>query len=469
MSLTPQTGEVLITVLVLVGIGVVAVQLLRGKRGGGAEEYYLANRSVSWVVLALSLSMTTVWGVWCLFVGIPLSVGLMAWTVPGGVAVVGLLFLGVILSLPYRSSHASTLPAFLRARYGKSVGLTVAGVSIAVTLFVSIPFTILIGSRLLSVLLGWELVSSALLMVVVTGLFVIAGGYPAVMATHVAGSVAAGAGILCLAMNGFSPGEEGLHRILPGTEASFLPAASALMIVGLWFTCIDQSIVQRVMAARSCKAIKGGAAAAAGLVLLGVVALSFGFGPIPGEGSRMVENTIGAGFIGAAIVAFSVASLAGLFMSAATVFAMDVFRAGEKKSDEATLILVGRLANTVIVILAIMAASLIALAGSGSIIWMARALGIVLPPIVVILLLGLSWPRMHGRGALWALLLGWSTGIGFVAMSAEGLEGMTRGVLLTFAISAVVCIGVSLVTAPRAGVGASEGAIVHEDLQVPKP
>jgi SSS family solute:Na+ symporter len=456
-------------VLVLAGIAFAALQVTRGRKGAGAAEYFLASRSVGWLALAVSLSVTTIWGLWSVFAGMPVSSGLMGWVIPGCAAVVGLVLLGLVFAPLYRTSNAATIPAFLGERYGRSVGVAVAGVSIAVTLLVRIPFTILIGSRLLNALLGWEIMSSALLMIVVPGLFVIAGGYHAVIATHGAGGIAAGAGVLFLAFNGFFPTEAMLHRAVPEAEGSLVPLVTGVAVVGLWFTCIDQYVVQRVIAARSCAAMRGGAALAALLVVLGVVAIATGFDTAPAEGAQLIGSSVAAGFVGAAIVAFGMASLSGLFMSAATVFAMDVFLAGRKRSDEAALVLVGRLANTVIVILAIMAASSIALTGAGSIHWMARALAIALPPVVAILLLGLVWSRMHGRGAFWALVIGWGAGVGFSGMSAESMGAMMQGVLLTFALSALVCVGVSLATAPRGELGSVMGTIVHEGLQVRKP
>jgi SSS family solute:Na+ symporter len=183
----------------------------------------------------------------------------------------------------------------------------------------------------------------------------------------------------------------------------------------------------------------------------------------------MAGNSVAEGFVGAAIISLVIATLAGLFMSAATVFALDVFPAGRTTTDEAALVLVGRLANTVVVILAIMAASSITMTGAGSVFWMARALIIALPPVVAILILGLTWARMHGRGALWALILGWATGVGYTVVSVGGVGAEMYGVLLTFVVSTIVCVVVSLIAAPPRSLEQEGEAILTPGLQVRKP
>jgi SSS family solute:Na+ symporter len=468
MPIAAHTGDTLIITLVLAGIGVAAFRATRGRKGAGTAEYFFASKTVEWPALAISLAVTTVWGIWAMFAAMPVSLGLPGWIIPGAVAVLGLLLLGVVFSPLYRMSHATTLPAFLGERYGRGVGLVTAGVSVAVTLLVLIPFTILIGSRLLNALLEWELMSSALLMIAVPGLIVIAGGYHAVIATHSASGIAAGIGALFLAVNGFFPGETIMHRVVPDGDTSLTQLLAGLTIVGLWFACIDQYAVQRTVAARSSLAMRRGTAGAAFLVVLGVCALATGFGSSPGT-IGMAGNSVAEGFVGAAIISLVIATLAGLFMSAATVFALDVFPAGRTTTDEAALVLVGRLANTVVVILAIMAASSITMTGAGSVFWMARALIIALPPVVAILILGLTWARMHGRGALWALILGWATGVGYTVVSVGGVGAEMYGVLLTFVVSTIVCVVVSLIAAPPRSLEQEGEAILTPGLQVRKP
>lgn len=458
--MTPHTIEILIVTLVLSGIGFTAVQATLRRKGTGAVEYFLAGRNVSWWALAVSLAVTTIWLTWSIFTGIPVGPGLMAWVAPGGMAVAGLVMLGVVISMRYRDSVASTIPAFLGERYGRAVGVAVAIISIGITLLVSVPYTIFIGSRLLNALLGWELMSSALLVVVVTGLLVIPGGYTAVMAMHAAGGVAVGLGVLLLATGGFYPAGEIIQRIGPDPEASWMEVVAGLAIIGFWFTCIDQSVVQRVKAARSSAATRGGAALAALLVALGVSGIAVGFDVVPAEESRIIEAGVAAGFVGAAVVAFEIATLSTLFMSASTVFSMDLLRFRRAKEHDVVLVLVGRLANTGIVILTILAASSLALTEGRSIEWMVRAAAYALSPVVAILLLGLLWPRVHGGGAVWALVLGWSAGIAVGLVSAGGVGSVLEGVVATFALSVLVCTGVSLFTSPRQSPGRVAGTVV---------
>ncbi len=465
MSPMHRTYDLLIILAVLAGMAFAALRSIQGRKGADASEYFLARRDIGWLSLGASLFVTTMWGFWSLALAKPVAAGLSGWLLPGAVVVVALVALGIGFVSPYRASGAATVPSFLGERFGRHVGFAVALASIGLTLFVHIPFTILIGTQLVNALMGWDLMSSGLLMVVIPGLFVVAGGYPAAIAAQSAGAVAAGAGLLFLAVNGFPGGEGVLHRVLPDAGASWTPLVAGMAILGLWSLCMDQHVVQRVFAARSCTQGRTGSLSAAAMVMVGVAAVTVGCEGAGSPGLRMGGSGIAGGFIVAAVIAFAMASLSGHFMSIATLMTMDIVRPIRKAAGEAALVLVGRLTSTAVVILAILTASSIGLIGPAVLAWMIPAAVAIAPPVVAVMLLGLFWPRMHGRGALSALVAGWAAGLVQTGMTLEPGAGMIQNAVVTFAVSAFVFVSVSLTVAPLGTLRKVPGTI----LQVRKP
>ena len=108
----------------------------------------------------------------------------------------------------------------------------------------------------------------------------------------------------------------------------------------------------RPLAARSAGDLKRGGAAAAILLLLGMLLLALGAGTLkPGT----LDPGLASGLLGAALLAFVMATLAGQFLSVSTLFTMDVFKAFSRNQDDTALVLVGRLVTTIEVIFAILA------------------------------------------------------------------------------------------------------------------
>ena len=470
MPRVSQTYEFLIIVLGLAGMGIAGLVAMRRGKGYDTSGYFLAGRTIGPLALGVSLAVTTLWGVWSLSIGMPVSFGLGGWIVLGAVAIVGLLLLGFVFAPIYRTADVVTVPAFLRGRYGSSVGLAAALVSIVLTLVIRIPFTILVGSRFLNLLFGWELMSSALLLIVIPGLFVVAGGYPAIIASQGVGGIAAGAGLIFLAFNGFSYGETFPHPIFNESESSWVPLLTGMSVIGVWFMCIDQFVVQRAFAARSCATIRSASGLAAVLVGIGVVAFAAGFkDPLIVANPVAGSHSVASGFIGGGVIAFVMASLSSDFMALSTLFTMDVVYANRTRTGEAVAVLVGRLSNTGIVILAILAASSVAFIGAGNINLMVQGVTAAVPPLVAVMSIGLLWPRMHRRGAIWALCVGWITALIQFGLQSKGIGEMMQGSVVTFVVTALVFVMVSLASPRLRSLGRASGTFLEKGLEVRKP
>jgi SSS family solute:Na+ symporter len=467
MTTTPHTLELLIVLVALTGIGLAGLLAPRGKKSSGTVTYFLASRDVGWPALSISLAMTALWGIVSLSAGLGAPSDGPGLTVLGVMAAGGLVIFGFLFAPRYRASHAATIPAFLAERYGKRVGLAVAVVSVVITLFIQIPFTILVASRLLNALLGWEFMSSALLMIVVPGLCVVARGYHGVIGMQSAGGIVCAVGLLFLALNGYSSAHPLLAPVLSEAGIPWAMLLPGIAVLGVWYTCIDQFAAHRSFVARSSAAVRNSSGLAAGLVVLAIVGAAAGFErALSPAGQAMAADNVTAGILGAAIISFGVASLSGYFMSVATLFTVDGFLAHRKRCDEVALVTVGRLTNTAAALLAILAASSVAFMGAGSIEWMIRAVVVAVPPVVAVTTIGLFWLRMHGRGASWALGVGWLAGLFQVGMSTAGIAGLMQAALLTFLCSALVLVAVSLVSAPVGALGTMPQVSLEEGLGV---
>jgi len=460
-----RTYDLLIILAALAGMTFAALRAIQGKRGTDPSEYFLARRDIGWLPLGVSLFVTTVWSFWSFALVKPVAPGLQGWLFSGAIAVIALVVLGTGFVSPYKASGAATVPAFLGERFGRHVGLAVALASIGLTLFIQIPFTILVGTQLVNALMGWDLMSTGLLMVVIPGLLVVAGGYPAAIAAQSAGGVTAGIGLLFLAVNGFPGGDSGLHQTLSEPVVSWIPLVGGMAILGLWSHCMDQQVVQRVFAARSRGQGRAGSLVAAAMVMAGVVAVTAGYESVGSPGPRMSSSGFAGGFIVAGVIAFGMASLSGHIMSVSTLMTMDIVRPMQKASGEAALVLVGRLTNTAGVILAILMASSIALIGPALLDWIMPVAAAIAPPVVAVMLLGLFWPRMHGRGALSALVVGWTAGLLQANVAPAPGTQTVQTIIVTFLVSAVVFVVVSLAVAPLGDLRKVPGTI----LQVRKP
>jgi solute:Na+ symporter, SSS family len=298
-------------------------------------------------------------------------------------------------------------------------------------------------------------------------LCVVARGYHGVIGIQSAGGVVCAVGLLFLAFNGYSPAGSLLAPALSGAGIPWAIVLPGLAVPGVWWLCIDQFAVHRTFVARSSAAARRGSGIAAGLILLGIAAVAAGFGrAVSPAGQGSAVNTVTAGFLGAAIISFGVASLSGYFMSVATLFTADIFLSQRKKCDEVALVMVGRLTNTAAALLAILAASSVAFMGAGSIEWMVRAHVATVPPVVAVTTIGLFWPRMHGRGASWALGAGWLAGLIQAVVSPVGIVGAMQVALLTFCCSALVLVAVSLASAPLGKLGTLPEVSLEEGLGV---
>lgn len=418
---------ILLYFLLVMGIGIYF-----SRKNKNSTEYFLAGRNVGWVAIGASLFASNISSEH--FIGLAgsgassgLAVGHFEW-----LASLIVLLLGWVFVPFYLKSGIFTMPEFLERRFNHSSRMYLTSVSIIAYILTKISVTLFAGGLLLHTILGWDMITSAVVLVIVTGLYTIAGGLTAVIYTEVMQTVVLIGGALTLTVLGLNEvgGFAGLEAKLPGsffqmfkpmTDPDF-PWTGIIFgapILGIWYWCTDQFIVQRVLSAKNINHARSGAIFAGFLKLLpvfllvlpGLIAVAL-FPEISGDEAypTLVKShllPIGVkGVVIAGLLAAIMSSLASCFNSSSTLFTMDFYKNYRPKATERELVTVGRLATTVLVILGILWVPMIRSLSGQLFVYLQSVQGYISPPIAAAFLVGVFWKRANGQGAIYALIIG---------------------------------------------------------------
>lgn len=418
-------GVILAYFAITVGLGI----WVSRKRGESSASYFLAGRNVGWIAIGASLFAANISSEH--FIGLAgsgaargLAVGNFEW-----MATIFIMMLGWIFVPIYLRSGIFTIPEFLEKRFNKASRIYLTTVSIIAYMLTKISVTLFAGSLLLQELLGWDMYTSTIIMVVLTGIYTIMGGLGAVIYTSLVQTVILIGGAIALTVVGLNEvgGFTGLQERLPADYFSMFKPVSdpnfpwtgmvfGAPILGIWYWCTDQYIVQRVLSARNINHARSGAILAGFLkilpvfilVLPGLIAAAL-YPEISGDEAypilvnRFVLPAGLKGFIIASLLAALMSSLASCFNSTSTLFTMDFYKRFNPSASERRLVLMGRLATTLMVVTAILWVPLTRLISSQIYIYMQSVQAYISPPIAAVFLLGIFWKRLNGRGAIWAL------------------------------------------------------------------
>lgn len=454
----PHMNVLVVLALAFVAIAVAGVNAMRQGHGRTVVAYLLAERKASWLRQGGSLFVTTIWSLMCVWFIIPATWKLEGWIPIGAIAAMAMLVLALVFVPLYWNSATVTVPQLIGKRFGRRVGMALSLSAILLTLFVRIPLAIAVGGAVLHYLLGWDLMLTAILAVVVPGLFAVAGGFSAVLATQGVEAIIALGGLAVLAVRGSGTNDftAGVWQAAAPLNVPLLAGAAAVM--GVWYMCVDQFTVQRTLAVRSSEEARKGSITAAVLIVAGVLLLAAGSTTtLMRNSSGEAPQDLAAALLGVAVLSMIMAYVAGHFLSVSAMVTMDVFPMLRPGRDEASLVLVGRLTTSVAAILAVLAALAASVLPSPPLEWLVLPYAVLVPPAAAIALIGLPWPRMHERGARWGLGVGWLTGavVGGLRLAKGADVGLfPETALMSFLAAALVFVGISFAAGPVA-VGAS--------------
>jgi SSS family solute:Na+ symporter len=522
------------------------------KNKNNTADYFLAGRNLGWWIIGSSIFASNI--------GSEHVVGLAGAGATSGVALAHyelhawcLLILGWVFVPFYMRSMVFTMPEFLEKRFSTGSRYVLSIVSIVTFIVSKIAVGIFAGGVVFGTLLpemhmdiGGVHIDSfwigSVLVIVLTGLYTTLGGMRAVAYNDAVQAIILIIGSACLTFYGLHK-LGGWHEmkviagsdmfnlwkpLIPaGVQGTWSPvletnAAGQVVkqawyfngnfpwlgmlfcapIIGLWYWCTDQYIVQRALGAPNQTEARRGSIFAAFLKLFpvylfiipGIICFALAkSGKIPelaaiigpdghanaaaaqGSFPMMVQYLLPPGLRGivvAGLLSALMGSLAGVFNACSTLFTVDLYEKWKPKATQAQLVRVGRLATGVMVVVALLWIPVIKNA-QGLYGYLQSVQSYLAPPIFVVFFLGVFYKRMTAQGALWAMIVGFILGIFRMLVDTPvtlGLSGLQNGytpgsflwivnntyfqyfsVLITI-VSAIVMVGVSYMTpAPTEG------------------
>ena len=403
---------------VLIAIGIWA-SMKRKKEGS----LFLAEHSLRWHHIGFSMWGTNV-GPSMLIASA--SAGFTTGIVSGNYAWYAFVFIALLAFV--FAPRISTLPEFMGLRFGQSTRNILAWYTIVTVIISWLALTLFAGGVLIRQVFDIPMWSSALVLVVISAFFTMLGGLKAVAYTNVYQMILLIVVSLILVIVGLDK-VGGIQALVdkvpsdywvmfkPNTDEAFpwLPILLGYPVMGVWFWCTDQSMVQPVLAAKDLREGQLGTNFTGWLKILdvalyilpGIICFAL-FGDTlknPDEAYlTMVENLFPVGMVGlvfAVLTACLVSTIGSALNALSTVFTMDVYVKNFKPgAPQWEINLVGRIVVLIGAVLAIvMTVAIDAIKGLNLFNVFQSVLGFIAPPMASVFLLGIFWKRCTARAA----------------------------------------------------------------------
>jgi SSS family solute:Na+ symporter len=479
------TIDILFVLLYLLVIAGVSVWSIR-KSKSSPSDYFLANRNLGWWVIGASILASNV--------GSEHIVGLAGTGATSGL-VMGhyelhswiVLVLGWVFVPFYMRSMVYTMPEFLERRFNAKARRLLSIIQLLSYVIAKASVTIFAGALVFNSFLGIDFWTGAVVLVVVTGIYTILGGLHTVMYTEAIQAIVLLLGSAILLFIGLdkvggwqgminSVPKEKLNMFRPLSDPDFpwLGILFASPIVGIWYWCTDQHIVQRCLAAKNEHEARRGTIFAAYLKLL-----PFFIFLVPGlitvamvnQGTLTLADNNAAfptlvkeimplglrGLLAGGLLAALMSSLASVYNACSTLFTMDIYQKMKPSASGKELVKVGRLATGTVVLLGMAWIPLMNRISGTLYQYLQSVQSYLAPPIAAVFLLGIFFSRLNAKGAFSAMVVGFI--IGIIKLTLELFQNNLTGVLHDFAtinflyfciclflVSIVVMVVVSLLT-----------------------
>ncbi|MFZ0280550.1 MAG: sodium:solute symporter [Bacteroidales bacterium] len=443
------------------------------KKNETSTDYFLAGRDATWLAIGSSIFASNIGSehlVGLAGAGASTGMAMAHWEMHGWL----ILILGWFFVPFYARSGVFTMPEFLERRYNKGSRSVLSIISLVSYVFTKVAVTVYAGGIVFKQVFGIESIMgidffwiSAVGLVVLTGIYTTLGGMKAVLWTSVlqtpillVGSVA----ILVIGLiklGGWSEMME-ICRAVPvnadgDTMTQLMRSANdpeypwtgvilGSAIIGFWYWCTDQFIVQRVLSGRNQAESRRGAILGAAFKLSpvfiflipGMIAYSLnakGMISLPNPDSAfsvLVKELLPLGFKGlvvGGILAALMSSLASLFNSSATLFTVDFYQKYKPNAPEKELVKVGRIATVVVVVLGILWIPVMRGLGKALYAYLQDVQSMLAPGIAAVFLLGVSSRWITPKAGLIGLLTGFVLGMTRLAFKVLG-SGMDQDGIL---------------------------------------
>ncbi len=475
---------------------VLAVGFYHSRRKRTTSDYFLAGHSVGWFAIGATLFATNISSEH--FIGLAgsgassgLAVGCYEWSASFCLFLLGWLFVPY-----YLKTQVFTMPEFLEKRYDSRCRWYLTVVSLFAYIFTKISVALFAGGILIREIFGWDYMTSAILLVILTGVYTVAGGLAAVIYTDLFQSFLLIAGAIVLTVIGLNEagGFEGLRATLPPDYFHmikpvdhpvypWLGTTLGALILGIWYWCTDQVIVQKTLSAKSTRDARRGAFFCAALkilpvfilVLPGLVAKTLWPTEVTGDNAYplLVKRLLPDGLSGlmiAALLAALMSSLSSVFNSCSTLITMDIYKKLRPAADELTLVRVGRWVTVAVVALSIAWIPMIRFLNDEVFQYLQSVQAYVGAPITAVFLMGVLWKGATASAAFTTLVAGGLAGAGrFILDILRNAAGFDLGPLnsvvafsfLNFSVIVFFCCAALMVILSRgAAVRADASAFV---------
>jgi len=426
--------------LVVAGYGVLLliVGFSTSRRHARAEDYFLASRNSRWPAIGMSLlasniSSTALIGL----AGAAYATGISVYDYEWSAAVILVIFCVFLLPFVLRS-RVYTMPEFLERRYDARARLYLASLTLFLNIFLDSAGSLYSGSLVCQLLLpGVPLLVITATLAGVAGIYTILGGLRAVIYTETLQAVVLIGGATAIAVEAFhraggwhtvmsrvDPAALSLIRPIGDAAVPWPGLAFGIPVLGFYYWCTNQFIVQRVLSAHDVENGRRGVLLA-GLLKLPVLFLMV----LPGTCAillyphlphadavypTLIFHLLPAGVMGlvvASFIAATMASVASTLNSASTLLTMDIIKRSLPSLSDARLVRIGKVSTAAFLVFAVLWSARVASFGA---LWqyLQAVLAYAVPPIVALFGVGLFWRGANAAGAWMTLLVGTACGFG---------------------------------------------------------
>lgn len=451
----------------IVGLGVLATR----KQKLTSENYFLAGRGLSWptigaALFASNISTIHLTGLAADGYRLGLVAGNWEW-----MATFTLLLLGMVFAPFYIKTRISTLPEFLERRFDSRSRTLLAIMAIVGALFIHIGISLYAGAIVFQKFFGIDVYTSIVVVSVMTCIYTVFGGLKAVVVTENVQTVILLVGafmltffaVMAVRSEGILSWDQ-LSAVLRPDQLKMLHGADSDIgrnegytwyafflgypVLGIWYWCTDQTIVQRVLGAKDQENAQTGALFAGLLKILplfilifpGVLAFALFQDQInhPNETLPVLINNllpIGVkGLFAAALLAALMSTIAAALNSCSSLMAVDIIKRINPDASDDVQIKYGRIAAIAVMIVAILWSTQGGKFGS---IFQAinDIAGAIAPPISAVFLLGVFYKRGTKEAAFYTLIIGFVLGVALFIMDFEPIVGrkyITEGLGIHF-------------------------------------
>jgi solute:Na+ symporter, SSS family len=443
------------TVLGLFGLALIGIVVWVSKmKEETSADYFLAGRDATWIAIGASIFASNIGSehlVGLAGAGASTGMAMAHWEMHGWL----ILVLGWVFVPFYARSGVFTMPEFLELRFNSKARSLLSIISLISYVLTKVAVTVYAGGIVFKQVLGIESFMgidffwiSAIGLVVLTGIYTVIGGMKSVLYTSILqtpvlliGSIV----IVAVGLNklgGWSelmeicrqnttPLGDSMTSLIRSREDADFPWTGVLLgsaIIGFWYWCTDQYIVQRVLSGRDQKQARRGAIFGAYLKLTpvfiflipgmiafalnqkGLITLTSSDAAFPTMVSTLLPIGLKGVVVGGLLAAL-MSSLASLFNSSATLFTVDFYKKYRPFATEKQLVKVGRWATVVVTILGVLWIPVMKSLGQVLYQYLQDVQSLLAPGIASVFLLGVFWKRASAEGGLWGMIVGFSLGM----------------------------------------------------------